>query len=541
VSTGGGSVGGLIGSNSGKIINCHSTVSILDKNGKYGGLVGRNSGSITQCSAGGDVSGYLCGGLVLYNHGSITYSFSTGDVVATSFYSGGLVGANDGGTISNCYSWANVLGTNVATRKGGLVGDNVDEGEIVNCYSVGYLTESQVAGGLVGRQSDGSITDSFWDIETSGEANSAGGTGLSTVEMQSESTFVDAGWNFESPIWVIDEGEDYPRLWWELGLERSNVAPIACIVDGRKFVSAWSGCESEVTLDGSCSLDADSTEGTSDDINDFDWYEVIDTCEPNSDIYIGSGEVIECNLGLGEHVIILEVTDKAGEFDRRQVSIWVWDRSLPEIILNGSEMVVLECGVDMYTEEGAEATDLCDDVEVVIGGDIVDTSRCGTYVVTYDAVDAWGNEAEQVTRMVVVEDTTPPEISLVVEPNVLWPPNGKMIEVRPEWEASDNCDEQVEVSLVDISMSPVGDINDYVEIGDDGSIYLRAAKDKEGSGRIYTLVYEAADDSGNVTEASATVTVPHSRGHSKLRERPRKRLYITEDRKAAEWQKQVQK
>jgi hypothetical protein len=212
-----------------------------------------------------------------------------------------------------------------------------------------------------------------------------------------------------------------------------NVPPVACIVGDERVVEAGVGCEAQVVLDGSCSSDADSTEGTNDDINDFDWYDVIDVCDPNSDIYIGSGEVIECNLGLGEHLIILEVTDKAGAFDSNEV-------------------------------------------------------------------------------VITVEDVTPPEFSLVVEPNVLWPPNGKMVQVRPEWEVSDNCDEEVEVSLVDISMSAAGDINDYVVIGDDGSIYLRARKSKVGSGRIYTLTYEAVDDSGNVTEASTTVAVRHRRG-----------------------------
>ena len=124
------------------------------------------------------------------------------------------------------------------------------------------------------------------------------------------------------------------------------------------------------------------------------------------------------------------------------------------------------------------------------------------------------SEADEV--VITVEDVMPPEFSLIVEPNVLWPPNGKMVQVRPEWEVSDNCDEEMEVSLVDVSMSAAGDINDYVEMGDDGSIYLRARKGKGGSGRVYTLTYEAVDESGNVAEASATVTVPHRRGPRRL-------------------------
>jgi len=47
--------------------------------------------------------------------------------------------------------------------------------------------------------------------------------GKTTAEMQTESNFTNAGWDFvdetvngTDDIWWIDEGRDYPRLWWEL-------------------------------------------------------------------------------------------------------------------------------------------------------------------------------------------------------------------------------------------------------------------------------------------------------------------------------------
>ena len=47
--------------------------------------------------------------------------------------------------------------------------------------------------------------------------------GKTTAEMQTASTFLDAGWDFvgetkngTEDLWWIDEGKDYPRLWWEL-------------------------------------------------------------------------------------------------------------------------------------------------------------------------------------------------------------------------------------------------------------------------------------------------------------------------------------
>ena len=90
----------------------------------------------------------------------------------------------------------------------------------------------------------------------------------------------------------------------------------------------------------------------------------------------------------------------------------VQDTVPPVITLNGSSTVTLECKVDSYTEDGATASDTVDpSVSVVIGGDSVDANTLGTYVVTYDATDASGNAATQVTRTVIVQDTIPPVIS----------------------------------------------------------------------------------------------------------------------------------
>jgi hypothetical protein len=166
-----------------------------------GSLVGENSGgSIINCYSSGNVSGYE--------------------------YIGGLVGRHSSGEIVDCYAEGEVFGE---WYVGGLVASNGSgvmssrTGAIHNCYAVTYVIQGRDVGGLLGFDWRGTIINSFWDIETSGQLSSDGGTGKTTSEMQTANTFLEEGWDFvdetangTEDIWWIDERQDYPRLWWEL-------------------------------------------------------------------------------------------------------------------------------------------------------------------------------------------------------------------------------------------------------------------------------------------------------------------------------------
>jgi len=138
--------------------------------------------------------------------GRITEAYSTAGVSGRNIV-GGLVGSNMSGSVSDCYSAGAVDGNDVV---GGLVGSNGDL--VTDCYSTGPVTGAGYVGGLVGDNWD-LVNCSFWDIQTSGQTSSAGGTGKTTAEMQTTSTFLT--WAACGPIWTINEGQDYPRLAWE--------------------------------------------------------------------------------------------------------------------------------------------------------------------------------------------------------------------------------------------------------------------------------------------------------------------------------------
>jgi hypothetical protein len=68
-----------------------------------------------------------------------------------------------------------------------------------------------------------------------------------------------------------------------------------------------------------------------------------------------------------------------GASDSCTANVTVIDATPPEISLDGEPIMTLECRIDSYTEPGASVADNCDPVlTVVIGGDAVNTSTCGT-------------------------------------------------------------------------------------------------------------------------------------------------------------------
>ncbi|MFI4912116.1 MAG: GLUG motif-containing protein [Sedimentisphaeraceae bacterium JB056] len=213
------SVGGVAGSNKGLIANSNITG---DVNGVYyvGGLVGRNDyGGIVNSYSDVSVSGSTrdIGGLVGHNLGIITNSYSTGNVSGgvgvTGRFLGGLTGYNNG-NIMFCYSVGAVAGD---WYLGGLAGCN--DGNVAHCYSTGSVQGGAYKGGLIGAGSNGTESGCFWDTQTSGMTYSSSGTGKTTDQLQTLSTFADAGWNFLGETvngigntWQMPLAGGYPQL-----------------------------------------------------------------------------------------------------------------------------------------------------------------------------------------------------------------------------------------------------------------------------------------------------------------------------------------
>ncbi len=230
-----------------KIINVRNENAVITGYECVGGLVGRGDFSTinNSCSMGSVSGNTNIGGLVGNTyHTTINNGYSTGNVSGESCI-GGIIGFSFSATINESYSTGSVNGDSVV---GGLVGVDCYS-TINNSYSTGSVSGESVVGGLVGNDAlELTVNNSFWDTQTSNQATSAGGTGLTTAEMQTLSTYINAGWDFQvetdngtDDIWTF-VANDYPHLAWE-GYETQLTSPpmnLQATVDDGSITLTWS-------------------------------------------------------------------------------------------------------------------------------------------------------------------------------------------------------------------------------------------------------------------------------------------------------------
>jgi hypothetical protein len=217
--------GGIAGANSRSIITRCAARGIVAGKQSAGGITGRQDwGIVSESSSTCSVTGTLwTGGLVGRNaYSSVSGCFAAGDVSGVNVV-GGLVGFSDS-EISDCWAGANVSGE---SSVGGLLGENV-YGFVFHSYSRSVISGGVEEGGFVGGQPGRCFYDAcFWDSDIDvlppAIPDAVGIYAKPSAEMKTASTFLDAGWDFvgeaengTEDIWWILEGQDYPRLTWEL-------------------------------------------------------------------------------------------------------------------------------------------------------------------------------------------------------------------------------------------------------------------------------------------------------------------------------------
>ncbi|MCK4999704.1 MAG: PASTA domain-containing protein, partial [Anaerohalosphaera sp.] len=194
----GGVVGYMQGYNTSSINNCYAT-GLVNGGGNVGVMVGRISG------------------------GNINNSFSAG-IVRGDISVGGLVGHAYGGSISNCYSIAEVVGNR---NIGGFIGQYYGC-KTTNCYVLGSVSGGYLVGSLTGYVDSNNFHNCFWSSEINPDIWGIGNIGhppgadnITLVEMGTESTFINVGWDFAGEssngvedLWYLP-GCGGPALSWQ--------------------------------------------------------------------------------------------------------------------------------------------------------------------------------------------------------------------------------------------------------------------------------------------------------------------------------------
>ncbi len=165
-------------------------VNIYAQQNSVGGITGNLNGSIKCCFVTGQ----------LHSDASENWGYA-GGIAATTYSSSNIL---------NCWTMVSLDGD----REGGIVG-GIGNTTITNCYSASSFSGSATSsGGLMadeyGYKPSFSVNNSYWNKDNISNNYMDMGTGLTTAQMQQQSSFE----NFDLTIWSIDPNinNGYPTL-----------------------------------------------------------------------------------------------------------------------------------------------------------------------------------------------------------------------------------------------------------------------------------------------------------------------------------------
>lgn len=182
----------------------------------------------------------------------------------------------------------------------------------------------------------------------------------------------------------------------------------------------------------------------------------------------------------GTYTVTITVTDENDNMASFTFNVTVEDNVKPVVTLNGSASLTVTEG-DTFTDPGATYTDNVDGTGTATVSGTVDMSTPGSYTLTYSYTDEAGNQADSVTRTVVVEprDTVAPVVTLV-------------------------GDATITIQLGETFTDPGATYSDNLD--GTGNATASGTVDVNTVGS-YTITYTATDSSGNTGSVTRTVIV----------------------------------
>ncbi len=218
-------------------------------------------------------------------------------------------------------------------------------------------------------------------------------------------------------------------------------------------------------------------------------------------------------LGFGSHTILVKASDEENMPATCQGTVLVHDTTPPVIPpLANLTIEATSSGGAVVPYVVPDAMDAVDGARPLACTPATgSTFPIGTRTVGCSVTDRAGNSATAAFT-VTVRDTTPPVIGKVVpSPNVLWPPNHKVVPVAVRYSVTDSSGATCALAVT--SNEPDNGLGDGDTRGDwrvvsPTEVALRAERAGTGQGRVYTLTVTCTDAYGNASTADATVMAP---------------------------------
>ncbi len=222
---------------------------------------------------------------------------------------------------------------------------------------------------------------------------------------------------------------------------------------------------------------------------------------------------------VGANTVTLTVTDVNGNTATNTATVTVVDNIAPTVITQNKTIYLSAMGQASISVADINngSSDNCGIQSMVLSKTNFDCTHVGANTVTLTVTDVNGNTATNTATVTVIDDIATTISSLSPSPANLWPPNHKMVDVTVNINSFDNCSGST-CKIVAVSsneaLNSTGDGNTLTDwmITGANTLKLRAERKGNSNGRIYTIVVECTDASGNKSSSSTMVKVAHDQG-----------------------------
>jgi probable HAF family extracellular repeat protein len=248
---------------------------------------------------------------------------------------------------------------------------------------------------------------------------------------------------------------------------------------------------------------------------------VTDDCTPPTHIIKRQQPVAGTLVPCGVYQVVLSVADQSGNVGTCTTTFTVVDTTPP--VVEGPSSVRRVVGQDCSARvpnlrPELTVTDNCTPREQLVitqapaPGTVV---TVGKHIIEVSVTDAAGNTTVKRVTLCVVDTTGPIIASVSATPNLIRPPNNKMVPVTVSVGSADNCDPAPVCRIVRVESSepetgPGDKTSPDWQLTGPLTLEVRAEV-ASGDNRVYTVVVSSTDKSGNSTTSSVAIVVQKGR------------------------------